>query len=278
MSKKQAEFDLTIDANRMQRQYFKDLLRYRELFFFFVWRDILVRYKQTFLGIAWALIRPLMNMAVFVLVFGKIASLGSDGISYPLFVLAGLLPWQLFSSSLVDSSGCLVSNVSMISKIYFPRLILPINHMLINFIDFLISLAMLLLLFFITGTGYSWTILWLPVLVMLDVVLCIGIGLWLSALTVRFRDIRFIVPFIVQFGIFIAPVGYGSFLIPERWQWVYFLNPMVGIIEGFRWSCFGVYHSYLPLALSMSVGMTILILITGFKFFRNMERVFADII
>lgn len=278
MSKQQAEFDLTIDANRIQKQYFKDLVRYRELFFFFVWRDVIVRYKQTFLGIAWAIIRPLLNMAVFVLVFGKIASLGSDGISYPLFVLAGLLPWQLFSSSLVDSSGCLVSNVSMISKVYFPRLILPINHMMINFIDFLISLGMLFILLIVVGVGFQWTLLWLPFFIALVVLLSIGTGFWLSALTVRFRDIRFIVPFVVQFGIFIAPVGYGSFLIPESWQWIYFLNPMAGIIEGFRWALFGVYHSYLPLAVAMSMVGSVLVLVTGFNFFRKMERVFADII
>lgn len=273
-----ADFDLIIDANRIQKEYLKDLARYRELFYFFVWKDLLVRYKQTFLGIAWALLRPLLNMAVFVLVFGKIAHLDSDGVSYSLFVLAGMLPWQLFSNSLTDSSHSLINNAPMISKVYFPRILLPISHIVISLADFAISLFMLFILFFIMGTWQHWTILMLPLFILLALLLCVGMGLWISAMTVRYRDFRFIVPFTVQFGMFISPVGYGSFLIPESWRWLYFLNPMAGIIEGFRFSCFGIYHSYLPLAISFSVIGTSILLATGFKFFRKMERLFADII
>ncbi|WP_068470759.1 ABC transporter permease [Candidatus Protochlamydia phocaeensis] len=278
MSKKSLEFNLIIDSSRVQKEYLKDLFRYRELFYFFAWRDILVRYKQTFLGVAWALIRPLLNMAVFAFVFGKVANLASDHINYPLFILAGMLPWQLFASCLIETSNSLVNNAPMISKVYFPRMILPISYILVNFVDFAISLAMLLFLFLVTGSFQHWTILLLPAFIGLTLILCLGTSLWLAAITVRFRDFRFIVPFIVQFGMFISPVGYGSFLVPEPWRWLYFLNPMAGIIEGFRWCCFGAYHADLPAALAISCLVNAVLLVTGFRYFRKMERIFADII
>lgn len=277
MSKNQ-EFKVIIDSKRSQKEYLKDLFRYRELFYFFAWRDILVRYKQTLLGVAWSVIRPLLNMAVFAFIFGKVANLPSDGISYPLFVLAGVTPWQLFSSSLVDASNCLVHNAAMISKIYFPRIVFPITHIIVNFVDFLISLIMLLVLFIFTGALASSTILLLPIFMILTLSLCLGTSLWLSSLTVRYRDFRFIIPFVVQFGMFISPVGYGSFLVPAPWNLLYFLNPMAGIIEGFRWSFFGIYHADFPLAIALSTAINLLILVTGFRYFRKMERVLADII
>lgn len=272
------EFDLVIDPKNVQKEYLKDLFRFRELIYFFAMRDILVRYKQTFLGILWALIRPLLNMAVFVLVFGKIAHLPSDGVNYPLFVLVGMVPWQLFSSCLVDSSASLVLNAPLISKVYFPRMIMPINSMIVALTDFSISLGLLMILFLFQSALNQWTFFLLPLMLLLALVLCLGTSLWISALTVRFRDLRFIVPFIVQFGVFISPVGYGSFLISEKWLWIYFLNPVAGIIEGFRWCCFGVYHSYLPLGLLLSFSISFLLLVTGFVYFRKMERIFADII
>lgn len=278
MTDKSADFHIVIEADTIQKEYIKDLFRYRELFYFFTWRDIIVRYKQTILGVAWAVLRPLLNMAVFALVFGKIANLDSEGISYPLFVLAGMVPWQFFANSLLDSSNSLVTHAPMISKIYFPRMILPAYYIIVSFIDFLISLTTLFALFIVTQTPFQWNLLMLPVFILMTILLCLGSSLWLSALTVRFRDFRFLVPFIVQFGMFISPVGYGSFLVSGTWRWIYFLNPMAGIIEGFRWSCFGVYHSYLPMALGFSVSITTLLLITGFRFFRKMERLFADII
>lgn len=278
MSKNSKEDLLIIDAANVQKQYLKDLLQYRALFYFFAWRDILVRYKQTLLGVAWAILRPLLNMAVFVLVFGKIANLPSDGVHYSLFVLAGMLPWQLFASCLIDSSNSLVNNAPMISKIYFPRMILPTSYIIVCFLDFMISLATLFLLFVLTGNMSHWNIVMLPLFIIQNLILCLGASLWLSALTVRYRDFRFLVPFIVQFGMFVSPVGYGSFLVPETWRWFYFLNPMAGIIEGFRWSCFGVYHTYLPLALTLSLSVNVFLLVTGFRFFRKMERLFADII
>jgi len=278
MSEKNTHFHLVIEANTIQKEYFKDLFRYRELFYFFAWRDIIVRYKQTLLGVAWAVIRPLLNMAVFALVFGKIANLDSEGINYPLFVLAGMVPWQFFANSLLDSSNSLVTHAPMISKIYFPRMILPAYYIIVSFIDFLISLVTLFALFIVTQTPFHWNLVMLPVFILLTILLCLGSSLWLSALTVRFRDFRFLVPFIVQFGMFISPVGYGSFLVSDTWRWIYFLNPMAGIIEGFRWCCFGVTHSYLPLALGFSITINALLLVTGFRFFRKMERLFADII
>jgi lipopolysaccharide transport system permease protein len=278
MTKKSSEFHIIIDSKRIKKEYFKDLFRYRELFYFLAWRDIVVRYKQTVLGLIWALIRPLLNMAVFVFVFGKVAHLSSDHINYPLFVLAGMLPWQLFAGCLVDTSNSLLNNATMISKVYFPRIILPTSHIMVHFVDFLISVALLFFLFLVTGTLNHWTILILPVFTFLTLVLCLGVSLWLAAATVRYRDVRFIVPFLVQLGVFISPVGYSSFLLPESLRWLYFLNPMAGIIEGFRWCCFGVYHDDLPMALILSCLVNAGLLVTGFRFFRKMERILADII
>lgn len=277
MSKNQ-EFKIIIDPKRSQKEYLKDLFRYRELFYFFALRDIVVRYKQTLLGVAWSIIRPLLQMAVFAFIFGKVAQLPSDNISYPLFVLAGMVPWQLFASGLIDASNCLIHNAHMISKVYFPRIVFPITHIIVNFIDFLISLAMLLILFLVTGVLISAKILLLPIFIFLTLLLCLGTSLWLSSLTVRYRDFRFIIPFIVQFGMFISPVGYGSFLVTFPWNLFYFLNPMAGIIEGFRWCCFGTYHESFPLAITLSTIVNVLILVTGFRYFRKMEQILADII
>lgn len=273
-----SKFDIIIDPKQIQAEYLKDLFRYRELFYFFALRDILVRYKQTALGVVWALIRPLLNMAVFTIVFGKLAHLSSGNVNYSLFVLTGLLPWQLFASCLNDTSGSLINNAQMISKVYFPRVILPMSHILVNFVDFLISMAFLMVLFAFTGYLTQWTLVFLPILVALTVVLCIGSSLWLAAVTVRYRDFRFIIPFIIQFGMFVSPVGYGSFIIPETYRWLYYLNPMAGIIEGFRYCCFGISPPDLGLALGLSCLVNVFFLISGFRFFRKMERIFADIL
>ncbi len=278
MTNKNSEIQILIDSNHCQKEYFKDLFRFRELFYFLAWRDIVVRYKQTVLGVVWALIRPLLNMAVFAFVFGKIANLSSDHVNYPLFVLAGMLPWQLFAGCLIDTSNSLLHNAPMISKVYFPRIILPISHIMVHFVDFLISLSLLFFLFLIFGCLNHWTLFILPFFIMLTLMLCLGVSLWLAAATVRYRDLRFIVPFLVQFGMFISPVGYSSFLLPDPWLWAYFLNPMAGIIEGFRWCCFGSYNTHLPLALTLSCVVNAVLLVTGFRFFRKMERIFADII
>jgi len=278
MNKKTSDLSITVDSHHIQTEYLKDLFRYRELFYFFALRDILVRYKQTALGIVWALVRPLLNMAVFTVVFGKLAHLASGEVNYSLFVLTGLLPWQLFASCLNDTSGSLINNAPMIAKVYFPRVILPMSHILVNCVDFFISLAFLIIVFACTGYLTQWTILFLPIFIGLTILLCIGVSLWLAAVTVRYRDFRFIIPFVVQFGMFISPVGYGSFVIPQQWHWLYFLNPMAGIIEGFRWCCFDIHTPDLPLALTLSCLGNAFFFISGFRFFRRMERIFADII
>jgi lipopolysaccharide transport system permease protein len=220
----------------------------------------------------------LITMAVFALVFGKIAQLETAQINYPLFVLSGLLPWMLFANSLLDTSSSLINNAPMISKVYFPRIILPVSIIMVHFVDFLISSAVLLTLLAFTGTLTLWSFVGFPIFILLTLFLCTGTGLWLAAISVRYRDFRFIVPFLVQFGVFISPVGYSSFLVTENLRWFYFLNPMAGIIEGFRWCCFGVFHVDLPLAIVLSCVMNGAILCSGFRFFRNMERVCADII
>jgi lipopolysaccharide transport system permease protein len=278
MTKKNNKIDHTIDSNNIQREYIKDILRYRELFYFLAWRDIVVRYKQTFFGVIWAVIRPLLTMAVFVFVFGKVAKLGSVSTTYPLFVLSGLLPWILFSSSLAEASNSLVLNATMISKIYFPRIILPISNIAVHFIDFIIGFFVLIVLLLFQGELNHFSVLAFPIFILSICFLCLGAGLWLSAISVRYRDFRFIVPFLIQFGIFISPVGYSSFLIPEAYQWIFFLNPMVGIIEGFRWCCFGVADPQLFLAIGLSFLVNSLLLVSGFLFFRKMENICADII
>jgi lipopolysaccharide transport system permease protein len=269
---------LIIAPDRIQKEYVKDLFRFRELFYFMAWRDIVVRYKQTFLGVLWAIVRPLITMSVFAFVFGKVAKLQSEDISYPLFVLSGILPWTLFANSIVDTSNSLILHSNMISKIYFPRVILPVSVIMAHCVDFFISLAVFLPVVFLTGLLPGWHAAALPAFIMMGLLFCTGAGMWLSAISVRYRDFRFLVPFLVQFGVFISPVGYSSFLVSDAYRWLYFLNPMAGIIEGFRWSCFGIWHPDLPLAVALSCAVNGALFISGFRFFRKMETVCADII
>lgn len=278
MTTKNSEFKVIINSDSLQKEYLKDIFRYRELFYFLAWRDLVVRYKQTFLGVIWAIIRPLLTMMVFSFVFGKIAQLNSGEVHYSLFVLSGLIPWMLFANSLVETSNSLLNNASMISKIYFPRILLPMSNIVVHIADFFISLFVLLFLLLLSGNLFHWSFLVLPLFIGFACLLCLGTGLWLAAISVRYRDFRFIVPFLIQFGVFISPVGYSTFLLPDSWQWIYFLNPMVGIIEGFRWCCFGIYHPHLLTAIVSSCVVNIGILMTGFRFFRKMERICADII
>lgn len=268
--------ELIIEANRNPKEYFKDLFRYRELFFFLAWRDILVRYKQAAFGIAWAVIRPLLNMAVFTLIFGKIAHLSSSNIPYPLFVLAGMLPWQLVSGAASDTCNIMVNNSHLITKIYFPRIILATSQILVNMVDFAINLALLFALMLFMGIGDLSTLWALPLCLLLSIILCTGLGLWLSAVTVQYRDFRFIVQFLVQFGLFASPVGYGSFIIPGLWKWFFFLNPMVGIIDGFRWALFGIASPEIFWSILFSIVISGTLLKTGLRYFRHTERSFAD--
>jgi lipopolysaccharide transport system permease protein len=270
--------ELTIEAGRTESQYWKDLWRYRELFYFLAWRDILVRYKQTTIGIAWALIRPFLTMVVFTIVFGNLAKLPSEGAPYPILVFAAMLPWQFFSSALSECSNSLISNSNMISKVYFPRLIVPTSAVIVSFVDFLISGIILIGLMVWYHFVPDWRILTLPFFILIAFAAAIGGGLWLAALTVEYRDFRYIVPFIVQFGLYISPVGFSSSIVPEQWRLLYSLNPMVSVIDGFRWAILGGdLKLYWP-GFTLSLCLVILLFVSGIWYFRKTERTFADVI
>ncbi len=271
--------ELTIKAGRTESQYWKDLWRYRELFYFLAWRDILVRYKQTVIGMAWALIRPFLTMIVFTVVFRDVAGLPSEGDApYPIMVFAGLLPWQFFSGALTECSNSLVNNANLLSKVYFPRLIVPTSAVIVSFVDFLISGMILLGLMAYYNFVPDWRILTLPLFILIAFAASIGVGLWLAALTVEYRDFRYIVTFIVQFGLYISPVGFSSSKIPQQWRLLYSLNPMVGVIDGFRWAILGGESGiYLP-GFALSLVVVVLLLASGIWYFRKMERTFADVI
>ena len=270
--------ELIIEAGRSERQYWQDLWRYRELLYFLAWRDILVRYKQTVIGIAWALIRPFLTMVVFTIVFGKLAKLPSEDAPYPILVFAAMLPWQFFANSLSECSNSLIGNANLISKVYFPRLIVPTSAVVVSFVDFLISGMILLGLMAWYDFVPSWRILTLPFFIAIAFAASMGAGLWLASLNVQYRDFRYIVPFMVQFGLYISPVGFSSSIVPLQWRSLYSLNPMVGVIDGFRWAIIGGDSNlYLP-GFLLSLGLVILFLFTGIWYFRRMERTFADVI
>ncbi|KOP25813.1 phosphate ABC transporter permease [Hapalosiphon sp. MRB220] len=270
--------ELIIEAGRTERQYWKDIWRYRELLYFLAWRDILVRYKQTAIGIVWALIRPFLTMVVFTVVFGNLAKLPSEGAPYPILVFAAMLPWQFFANALSESSNSLINNANLISKVYFPRLIVPISAVVVSFVDFMISGMILLGLMAYYNFVPDWRIITLPVFILIAFAAAVGVGLWLAALNVEYRDFRYIVPFIVQFGLYISPVGFSSSVVPPQWRLLYSLNPMVGVIDGFRWAILGGDSQiYLP-GFALSVALVALLLISGIWYFRKMERTFADVI
>ena len=270
--------ELIIEAGRTESQYWQDLWRYRELFYFLAWRDILVRYKQTAIGITWALIRPFLTMVVFTVVFGKLAKLDDGSVPYPILVFSALLPWQFFSNALSECSNSLIANSNLLSKVYFPRLIVPTSAIVVSFLDFLISAMILLGLMAWFNFVPSWRILTLPVFILIACAASMGAGLWLAALNVKFRDFRFVVPFIVQFGLYISPVGFASSIVPEQWRLIYSLNPMVGVIDGFRWAILGGNYSLHPLGFTLSILIVFLLLVSGVWYFRKTERFFADII
>lgn len=272
-------FDLYIEAGRTEKNYWRDLWRYRELFYFLAWRDILVRYKQTVIGVAWALIRPFLTMLVFTFVFNKVAKLSAPGaVPYALLVFAGMLPWQFFSTALSESSNSLIGNANLISKVYFPRLIVPAGSVITSFVDFLIMLAMMAGMMLWYGFAPDWRLITLPLFIALAFAAAFGSGLWLCALNVKYRDFRYIVPFIVQFGLYVSPVGFSSAVIPERLRLLYALNPMVGVIDGFRWSLLKG-QSPLPVQTLLLSGLIIAALcITGIWYFRQVEKTFADVI
>jgi lipopolysaccharide transport system permease protein len=273
-----ANFDLIISPGRVQREYWKDLWRYRELFYFLAWRDVLVRYKQAVFGVAWALVRPLITMILFTFVFGKVAKLPSGGVPYSLFVLSGMLPWQLFSSSLGEASNSVVSNANLVSKVYFPRMIIPAATIIVNLLDFLISFAIMLAYMVFMRIAPCSKLLILPFFILDAAVLSMSFGLCLAALNVRYRDFRYVIPFIIQFGLYASPVGYTSAIVPLKYRLIYILNPMVGIIDGFRWSIFGSTTPYLRWSIFSSVVTTAVSLWFGIYYFRKTERNFADVI
>jgi lipopolysaccharide transport system permease protein len=271
--------ELILEAGRAEKNYWRDLWRYRELFIILAWRDVTVRYKQTVIGVAWAVIRPFLTMVVFTIVFSKIAKLPAPGaVPYALLVMAAMLPWQFFSTALSESSNSLIGNANLISKIYFPRLIVPAGSVITSFVDFLITLGMMGAMMVWYGFAPDWRIFLLPAFIVLAFTASFGIGLWLCALNVEYRDFRYIVPFIVQFGLYISPVGFSSSIVPEKWRLLYSLNPMVGVIDGFRWCLLRGQSPFQLSAFSISVFITVILCVTGIWYFRKMEKTFADVI
>jgi len=270
--------ELIIEAGRTERHYWKDLWNYRELFYFLAWRDILVRYKQTIIGIIWAVLRPFLTMLVFTIIFGKLAKLPSGGAPYPIMVFAAMLPWQFFATSFSEAGNSLIANANMISKVYFPRLVMPVSAVIVSFVDFLISFVILFILMLWYGFIPEVGIVILPLFVLVAFAASMAGGLWIAALNVRYRDFRYIIPFIVQFGLYISPVGFTSSIVPEKWRLLYSLNPMVGVIDGFRWALLGGdYQLYWP-GFLLSLTLVGIILATGIVYFRKTEKTFADVI
>lgn len=270
---------LIIEPGLAEKHYWRDLWRYRELFFVLAWRDVAVRYKQTVIGLAWALIQPLATMLVFTIIFGKVAKLPSEGAApYALMVYAGMLPWQLFATSLTGASGSLIGNANLISKVYFPRLIVPTSAVVVAFVDFLVSFAILGCLMIWYQFLPGWQILTLPFFILMAFLASLGPGLWITALNVKYRDFRYIIPFIVQFGLYVSPVGFSSTVVPEQWRLLYSINPVVGVIDGFRWAILGGESNlYLP-GFILSWGVIVFFLWLGIRQFRKMEKSFADLI
>jgi lipopolysaccharide transport system permease protein len=272
--------ELVLEAGRAEAHYWRDLWRYRELLGFLAWRDIKVRYKQTVLGAAWALIQPAITLVVFTYIFRNLAKMPAGNLEpkdYPLLVLAGLLPWQLFSTALSSASGSLVSNTHLISKVYFPRLIVPLSSLAVALVDFVVVLALYSVLCAVLGFWPDWRLLFAPLFILACMLAALGAGLWLTALTVRFRDFRFIVPFLLQIGVFLSPVGFSTSNVPN-WRLLYSFNPLVGIIDGFRWCLLrGNQQLYWP-AQFIGLGVIVLLLYSGIAYFRHTERSFADII
>lgn len=270
---------LILEPGRTEKNYWADLWRYRELFIILAWRDISVRYKQTIIGVVWAILRPFLTMLVLTVIFGRVAKLPSDGNApYALMVFAAMLPWSLFSTSLSEASNSLIDNVNLISKVYFPRLIVPTATVVTAFVDFLISFVILLGLMVYYQFAPGWNMLLLPLFILLALFASLGPGLWTSALNVKYRDFRYVIPFVVQFGLYISPVGFSSSVIPEKWRLIYSLNPMVGVIDGFRWCILGGGSPIYWPGFILSLVIVVFFIWLGVSRFRKMEKTFADLI
>jgi lipopolysaccharide transport system permease protein len=270
---------LILEPGRAEKNYWRDLWRYRELFLILAWRDISVRYKQTIIGVAWAIIRPFLTMVVFSVIFGGLANLPSEGKApYPLLVFAAMLPWSLFSTALGEASNSLIGSANLISKVYFPRLIIPTATVVTAFVDFLISFVILAGMMLHYRYAPGWNILLLPAFILLALLASLGPGLWITALNVKYRDFRYVIPFVVQFGLYVSPVGFSSSVIPERWRLLYSLNPMVGVIDGFRWCILGGDSAIYWPGFALSLAIVAFFLWLGISRFRKMEKTFADMI
>jgi lipopolysaccharide transport system permease protein len=270
--------EMVIEAGRTERQYWRDLWRYRELFYFLAWRDLLVRYKQTVVGVGWAVFRPILTMMVLTVVFGRLADVPDYGLPYPLLAFSGMLPWLFFATALTESGNSLVSNSNLISKIYFPRLVVPASSVIASLVDLAISAVLLAILMAWYRQPPPPQVVFLPVFVLMAFAAAFGVGLWVSALMVKYRDFRHILPFATQIGFYISPVPYASKLVPDEWRIWYSLNPMVGVIDGFRWALLGQTQTIYWPGMALSVIMIALLLVTGISYFRSTERSFADVI
>lgn len=256
---------------------FHELWEYRELLYFLTWRDIKVRYKQTALGAAWAVIQPFFTMVVFSLFFGRLAQVPSDGIPYPVFAYCALVPWSFFAGSLDRAGNSLVTSANLLTKVYFPRLVIPMSAVLAGLIDFVIAFIVLVAMMLAYGITPTWAVVTLPFFLLLALMTALGVGLWLSALNVQYRDVRYTIPFITQFWLFASPVAYSANLVPEQWRWLYGINPMAGVIDGFRWALLGRQSAPGPL-LIVSLVMVVLLFVGGLFYFRRMEKSFADVV
>jgi len=274
-----SEHVLILEPGRAEKNYWQDLWRYRELFLILAWRDVAVRYKQTIIGVAWAVVRPFLTVVVFTVIFGKVANLPSEGAApYALMVYAGMLPWYLFSTALGEASNSLVNNANLISKVYFPRLIVPSATVVVSLVDFLISFVILVGMMAWYRFLPSAQLLLLPLFILLALLASVGPGLWITALNVKYRDFRYVIPFIVQFGLYVSPVGFSSSVVPERWRLLYSLNPMVGVIDGFRWCILGGDSPIYWPGFVVSLAIVAFFLWLGITRFRKMEKTFADIV
>jgi len=275
---KNKDFEFTIEANKAERHYWADLWRYRELFYILAWRDIAVQYKQTIMGVLWAVLRPLLTMMIFVVVFGKIAKLPSEGVPYPVFVFAAMLPWTFFATAFTSAGNSLVSNANLISKVYFPRLIIPAASIIVAMVDFLISFTILIALMFWYSYFPTWHMLTLPLFLLLGFFAAFGAGLFIASLNVKYRDFRFIIPFVSQLGLYISPVAFSTTLVPEKYQLLYYMNPMVAVIDGFRWAISGGQTAFNMTEVIVSIIVVTLLCVFGAIYFRKTEKTFADVI
>ncbi len=272
------KIEIWITSQNTEKNYWADIWTYRELFYILSWRDLKVRYKQTALGVLWSVIRPLLTTLIFT-VFGTINKLPSEGVApYAIMVYVAMLPWQFFANALSESSNSLVGNANLISKVYFPRIIIPASAVVTSFVDFLISAGILVLLFVWYQFIPSWHIIFLPFLLFIAFIAAFGCGLYLTALNVKYRDFRYIIPFIVQFGLYVSPVAFSSSMIPEEWRWLYSLNPMVGVIDGFRWAVIGDVSAFSIVSFAISIAICLVILALSIRYFRKTEKTFADLI